>query len=194
MIANNWVFDPGLASRQKGLFLLLTLVLIAFVASVSLIGMQNAINNTKLVQSFMSHSLALQRAEQALLIAEKALDSKRQFILRSDDKPLNLGLYPQFMDTSSGLTSAWSKLESENLWQNPAYLVVQFSRGPVIGPSPIISSYIIERLVVSHVSLSHNYYRITAFGRGYGSLSEVLLQSIVEVTQKKRRVSWQKIR
>ncbi len=184
--------------KQRGTFLLLTLVVMAFLASLSLIGLQNTIQSTKLSQHFLSHSLALQRAQIAIALGEVAIatnfTSSSAFKVNASNTPLVKGSYPQILDVDGEWLSAWQMIEQAALWDDENYSVVQKTAVTYTNQQRIVSAYIIEKMQLKHPLTNAQYYRVTANGVGLNDRSTVLLQTLICSTTHRQRVSWQKIR
>ncbi|MEH6444886.1 MAG: hypothetical protein V7784_13405 [Oceanospirillaceae bacterium] len=172
--------------------MLLTLVIVSILATVSIIGMQSTIQNTRLVQSYHSYDLAVQRAETAIVLGEKALNIEDFFTVNVQSKLIeNKGMYAQSVVTNSGLETAWRFIDQQNLWADSNYAVVQRIAG-------YISSYIIEELRMTEPLSEVLYFRVTANGQGFEKNTTVILQTIVRIEKfptgiEKNRVSWLKI-
>ncbi|EPJ46200.1 MAG: hypothetical protein OFPII_22270 [Osedax symbiont Rs1] len=190
--------------KQRGTFLLLTLVVMAFLASLSLLGLQNTIQSTKLSRHFLSHSLALQRAQIAIALGEVAIatsftsnsnsDSDSDFKVNVNHRPLVKGSYPQLLQVDGEWLSAWQMIEQAALWDDENYSVVQKSATAYSNQQRIVSAYIIEKMQLKQELSNVQYYRVTANGVGFNDRSTVLLQTLIRSTTYRQRISWQKIR
>ncbi len=184
--------------KQRGTFLLLTLIVMAFLASLSLTGLQNTIQSTKLSQHFLSHSLALQRAQIAIALGEVAIagnfNSSSAFKVNASNTPLVEGSYPQILLVDGEWLSAWQMIEQAAVWHDDKYCVVQKSTLPYTNQQRIVSAFIVERMQLKQELSNAQYYRVTANGVGLNDRSTVLLQTLIRSTTHRQRVSWQKIR
>ena len=178
--------------------MLLTLVVISLLANISLIGMDNAIHSNRLTTSFMSSSIALQRAQRAINLAETAIDPQADYAVTSRFVPISLGMYPQFYDSASQRQSAWQQVLKNNLCFSNRHTVMQN-----LGVNPnhksldtnqnSISAYMIEQLL-STADTAASYYRITACGLGLNGSTLAVVQTIVRYETRRQRVSWQQLR
>ncbi len=172
--------------KQRGSFMLFTLIIIALLTSVSVVGMQNTIQSSRLTQSYKSYALAEQRAQVALFNAYSRLNKIQMPLINSNNKPLVPGFYPQLLSVENKTVSAWRFVNSNDLWQDDSYVVVEKASES----SSYLSSYMIEKieLVVSKRPLQ--IYRITAKGYGLSTKTGIVLQVLVDLNKTKRQLSW----
>jgi len=186
--------------RQSGSLMLLTLVVISLLANISLIGMDNAIHSNRLTTSFMSSSIALQRAQQAINLGETAIDQQVDFAVTSRFEPVSLGMFPQLHSFGSGYQSTWQQIIKNDLCFSNSHTVTQsLVKEPKNKPSSIkankkvVSAYMIEQLL-SESEAPARYYRVTACGLGLNGSTLAIVQTIVRYETRWQRVSWQQLR
>jgi len=179
--------------------MLLTLVVISLLANISLIGMENAIHSNRLTSSFMSSSIALQRAQRAANLAESSIDRQADYALTSRFEPIRLGLFPQFYNSGSQRQSSWQKILKNELCFSNRHTVMQS-----IGVKPdgqqkslatnkkVISAYLIEQLLIE-TEPAASYYRVTTCGLGLNGSTLAVVQTIVRYDTSWQRVSWQQL-
>lgn len=188
------------AFRQRGSLILLCLVVISLLANISLLGMDNAIHSNRLTTSFMSSSIALQRAQRAINLAEVAIDLQAEFKVNSAFEPVSQGMFPQFYNSGSRLQSAWQHLLKNDLCFSNKHTVMQsLEVKPASKPNSLsthkklISAYMIEHLL-SQRKTATSYYRVTACGVGLDGFTLAIVQTIIRYETSWQRVSWQQIR
>ncbi len=172
--------------KQQGSFMLFTLIIIALLTSVSVVGMQNTIQSSRLTQSYKSYALAEQRAQAALFIAYNELNEIQMPSIADNNQPLEPGFYPQLLIVENKTVSAWHFIHSNDLWQDDNYVIVQKGSESSGG----LSSYMIEKIGLSTNQRSLKVYRITAKGYGLSAQTGVVLQILVDLNKKKRQLSW----
>jgi Tfp pilus assembly protein PilX len=172
--------------KQRGSFMLFTLVIVALLTSVSVIGMQDTIETSRLTQSYKSYRLAEQRAQLALFKAFSRVSAKPTYKVKVNNQPLIPGLYPQIITIENKTISAWRYVNLNNLWENAHYAIVD--KDPE--SSTYLHSYIIEKMLIDEKSSSSNIYRITARGYGLSAKTVVTLQIMVNLDKAKQQLSW----
>lgn len=178
------------AQQQRGSFMLFTLVIIALLTSVSVVGMQNTIQASRLSQSYNSHSLAQQRAQNALFKAYSRLSDEGDFKVNSNNQPLQSGLYPQLIYFENRALSAWRYVDDYDLWRNKHYANIHTLSDSGFANHGYLSSYIIEKMLIGEKNKALNLYRITAKGYGLSINTQVMLQAVVNIDEHKRQLSW----
>jgi Tfp pilus assembly protein PilX len=164
----------SLIQKQQGMFILIVIVIVAVLANISLLGMSNTLYSTRLTTGFIQYSQALQRAEFALLLSQTQLAVSRKYEV-SNNKPVTLGAYPQFVSFQNAQLPAWQYIEHQKLWRNDQYTVLQRDKD-----GKISSSYIIEKLLIVEAGTNRDYFRMTAKGWGSDAGTAVILQSLVK--------------
>lgn len=178
----------GDGSRQRGSFILLTLIIISLLTTVSVIGLQSTIQNTRLINSYQSYQLAMHRAQTAITQAMKQLGSVKVFAINPINVPVVKGMFPQLINANGSQMSAWRYIKSKNLWWNDA-LALQHKDSQ----GRYVSSYIVEKLIYESSDKKVQYFRVTAIGIGFSQSQSVVIQSIVCIGDKLRRLSWQRV-
>ncbi len=182
------------AKKQRGSFMLFTLVIIALLTSVSVVGMQNTIQASRLTQSYTSFSLAQQRAQSALFKAYNYLNNEDDFEVNDESKPVIAGLYPQLVTIEGKTLSAWRYVDRNDLWRDDRYVkTFRQAEQPSINQDYLnsyLSSYIIEEILKSEKEGAFHSYRITAKGYGLSDSTQIMLQAMVDLSASKRQLSW----
>ena len=185
--------------------MLLTLVVISLLANISLIGMGNAIHSNRLTSSFMSSSIALQRAQRAINLAESVIDRQATYAVTSRFEPVSLGMYPQFYNSAAQRQSAWQQLLKNNLCFSNSHTVMQSiaeksddQHDSLYTNKKIISAYMIEQLLIeteteTETETAASYYRVTACGLGLNGSTLAVVQTLVRYETRWQRVSWQQL-
>jgi len=172
--------------KEQGLFILIVIVIVAILASVSMLGMRNTLHSTKLASGFIHYTQAFEQAGLALAIAQKKLATSRKYEVMSSNKPIVLGAYPQFVSFNGNEIPAWQYIEQNGLWRNSDYSVAQYDNS-----GKILSAFIIEKLLIIDPTKSANYYRVTARGWGRDTRTSVVLQSLFKHHISIDRLAWQ---
>jgi len=178
-------------NKQRGSFILLVLVLTSFLASLSLLGMKNTIQNSKLTAGFISYKLAFSRAEVALKKAEKQLRMDEQLHIKAAEIVEAKGHKGKI--TQDRLIISRVLLDDRRIWHDNKQTVVEAAKLAEYSSVTVTASYRVEKLLLVSKDGTTHYYRVTATGFDREGLSVVSLQTIVSYQDKLQRVSWQQI-
>jgi len=175
-----------LANKECGSFILLVLVLTSFLAGLSLLGFRNTIQSSKLTTGFINNKLAFSRAQVALSTAQSRIKLGQVYKVNAGSSPVDLGNYPQLMGTRVLTTRVL--LDEKEVWRDDQYVVIRSN-----AEKEIVSSYIVEKLLLSDVDGKGQYFRVTVKGFDYEGLNIVTLQTIVRKHDQLIRLSWLQI-
>jgi Tfp pilus assembly protein PilX len=178
--------------KQQGSFILFTLIIISLIAGVSHIGMLGAIQSSRLTQSYLSYTLAINNAELALIEAQESIDINKVYKVSQINKPIENGLYPSLLRHQLVHLSAWEYIDEQDLWLNPDYCFTKHNAHSAMSKR-YLNAYIIEKLALPIKSVGNQLFRITAVGFGLQRSARVILQTMVVVGENKKRISWLKI-
>ena len=177
-------------NKECGSFIILVLVLTAFLAGLSLLGFRNTIQSSKLATGFINNKLAFSRARVALNTAQSRIRLGQVYKVNADFSPVNSGNYPQLLGTR--VLTARVLLDKKEVWRDKQYVVLNWQLKSTF-EKELVSSYIVERLLLSDVNGKVQYFRVTAKGFDYDGLNRVTLQAIVRDRDQLERISWLQI-
>ena len=177
--------DIKVLNKQAGTIILFVLVMTAFLANLSLLGMKNSLHSRKLTRSLIGYQLALQRAEPALLQGESQLSQNASYLVGQQGRPAEPGKYPQLFGTT--LLTTRLVLDKNGRWLDARYV------HPTVLKGQVISSYITEKLLLKVGDTNAHYFRITAKGWGFAGNRAVVIQTIIRQQEQLVRVSWQQL-
>jgi Tfp pilus assembly protein PilX len=154
--------------------------------------MLGAIQSSRLTQSYLSYTLAINNAELGLIEAQESIDINKIYQVSQINKPIEHGLYPSLIKHQLVYLSAWEFIDKQDLWLNSDYCITKFSSQPAM-IKRYLNTYIIEKLDLPTEIESNQLFRITAVGFGLQHSTRVILQAMVVVGDNKKRISWLKI-
>lgn len=183
------------AQNQRGMVLLLSLMMLFLLTLLSLSSLRSADFQQRMANALWSRSLAFQAAESGLLEAEIFL----QQVIRLDaflDQDFSDGLYTA---AAAGEPEVWETLD----WQGSQ---LRLSSAEIPGQSAP-PRYIIEYLETVCVDArlvnpcpANNLFRVTSVGTGVTPAVQVALQSVYAcpenqpcLAQNSRRLAWQEL-
>jgi len=174
---------PLQVNKECGSFILLVLVLTSFLAGLSLLGFRNTIQSSKLTTGFTNNKLAFSRAQIALNEAQSHINSGQVYQINTDLSPVDSGHYPQLLGVR--LLTTRVIMNEISAWRDNKYVVVKST-----AKKEIVSSYIVEKLLLNGVDGKAQYFRVTVKGFDHEGLNLVTLQTIVRDRDQLKRLSW----
>lgn len=181
---------PLPVNKESGSFILLVLVLTSFLAGLSLLGFRNTIQSSKLATAFINNKLAFSRAQVALNEAQSRIKLRQVYKINADLTPVDFGNYPQLLGTR--LLTTRALLDEKGAWRDKKYVVLNWQLKST-AEKELVSSYIVEKLLLSDVDGKEQYFRVTVNGFDHEGLNQVTLQTIVRNRDQLDRLSWLQI-
>jgi type IV pilus assembly protein PilX len=166
---------PPCHSKQRGVVLILALVILTLITLTAVSGMEMTSGDAKMATQFFERETALQAAEAALIEAEVWLQAQERAPLAqdvTDDRVLAFDQYDVFRPEAWNDTNA-AAVVNVALSDRAHYLIEQrssVSDGSV--QSPDVSSTRVGATATETI-----FYRITARGKARDGTTEVFLQS-----------------
>jgi len=177
-------------NKESGSFILLVLVLTSFLAGLSLLGFRNTIQSSKLTTEFINNKLAFLHAQVALYQAQSRIKRGQIYEIKTDYSPVDLANYPQLLGIR--LLTTRVLLDEKGLWRDNQYVVLNWQLKST-SEKELVSSYIVEKLLLGDVEGKVQYFRVTAKGFDYDGINQVTLQAIVRSRDQLERLSWLQI-
>jgi len=169
---------PILECRQRGVALIITLLLLLVITILGVTAIQSSMLEEKMTSNLRDRSLAFHAAESALRAGESSIAS-----LPSTPACAN-GFYPASdvdCDGAVETTPLWQAVD----WRANSTQVVHYDNASIFQHVSTNPEYIIERITISGGTLesggatpTQTYYRITARGTGSSANAVVFLQTI----------------
>jgi len=181
---------PLPVNKESGSFILLVLVLTSFLAGLSLLGFRNTIQSSKLTTEFINNKLAFLHAQVALYQAQSRIKRGQIYEIKTDYSPVDLANYPQLLGIR--LLTTRVLLDEKGLWRDNQYVVLNWQLKST-SEKELVSSYIVEKLLLGDVEGKVQYFRVTAKGFDYDGINQVTLQAIVRSRDQLERLSWLQI-